>query len=397
MIATLRRGLARLIEHLPEPVSARWRPRRFRYNPADSPPRLAARTTPVRLVIGHANYAEQAWHLARAAERLSGVEAIAVHLQGRNARFGFRSDLSVPDAIYQHSAHWRRRFFADVSRHVTHAIIESGRPLFGRLHNFDVVRDVEALRSRGLQVAFHAHGSELRLPSRHRELDEWSPFHVTGDAALDAETARLEAGALRFREQLARAEVPLFVSTPELLLDAPSATWLPLVIDPGRWATDAPVLQRDVLRVVHAPTNPHLKGTALIEPVLESLVEEGLIDYRRWEGVPSSDMPASVAEADVVLEQFRIGTYSAVAVESMAAGRLVIAHVHEQVRAVVRKSTGLELPIVEATPASLDAVLRDVALHRETYARIAASGPEFVATVHDGAMSSRALAPFLEL
>lgn len=393
-IAQLRRAISGLIERLPESLSVRLRPRRYRYPIDDTPPSLPELRASTRLLVAHANYAGQGWMIARAAESLPDVAAYAVHLEGRNALFGFHSDMVVPDSIYQHSAHWRRRFFQEVSERFTHVIVESGRPLFGRLNDFDVARDVDALQSAGVAVAAHAHGSELRLPSRHGELDEWSPFNAR-HGVDEKELARLESGARRFSEFLARTGIPLTVSTPDLLGDQPTATWLPLVIDVARWASSSPVLDHAVPRVIHIPTRSHLKGTLLIEPTMTALQDEGFVTYKQLQGVPHELMPAVIADNDIVLEQFRIGTYSVAAVEAMAAGRLVIAHLHEQVRQAVRDATGLEIPIVSATPATLEAVLRDVVARPELYREIAAQGPEFVRAVHDGGLSAASLAPFL--
>ncbi len=96
-----------------------------------------------------------------------------------------------------------------------------------------------------------------------------------------------------------------------------------------------------------------MKGTQLIAPVLERLAERGTIDFRYVEGVAAADMPALYGEADIVLDQFRIGSYGVAACEAMAAGRVVVGHVSPAVRSHVLRATGLELPIVEATPDSL--------------------------------------------
>lgn len=391
MIPRLRTLAGRLVEALPERLSVALRPKRYRYSAADAPPPPVPPSTQTRLFIGPANFAGQGWLIARAAERLPDVGAVAMHLLGRNRVYGFSSDNPVDPHIHQHSAHWRRRQFAAVSRGFTHVIVEAGRPLFGKLFDHDVVREVEALRRRGVRVAMLAHGSELRLPSRHRELDEWSPFADADWADID----RLETGALRYRALLDAINVPVFVTTPELILDRPGAQWLPLVVDPARWATDDRVLERNRPIVIHAPTHPIIKGTALIEPVLTRLHDEGVIEYRRVTAVPSSRMPAVYAGADIVLEQFRIGTYSVAAIEAMAAGRVVIAHLHEQVRDHVRAQVGREIPVVSATPATIEAVLRDIVGRREHYRALAADAPGFVAAVHDGAATAETLRPFL--
>jgi hypothetical protein len=263
--------------------------------------------------------------------------------------------------------------------------------LFGAASDKVVPREVEGLRAHGLQVGMLCHGTDIRIPSRHAQLDEWSPFR---DAPTEW-VASLETRARFNHSVLDRVGGPVFVSTPEMLLDRPGSTWLPIVVDPRRWATPSGVLERDVPVVLHAPTNPLVKGTTLIEPIVDALDDSGALAYRRVIRVPSAEMPGLYADSDIVLEQFALGMYSVTAVEAMAAGRLVIAHVHEQVRDHVRSVTGLDAPVVEATPATLDAVLRDVVARRDHYREIADRGPAFVAAVHDGTLSSRVLAPFL--
>jgi hypothetical protein len=145
--------------------------------------------------------------------------------------------------------------------------------------------------------------------------------------------------------------------------------------------------------VLHVPSNPRLKGSHLVDPLLHRLHDEGRIEYRRLEGVAPGDMPALVADADVVLDQFVLGLYSVMAIQGMAAGRLVVAHVHDRVRA----RTPVPLPVLEATPDDLVEVLETVLADRSPYQELAAQGPSYAAEVHDGRRSARVLAPFLGL
>lgn len=391
MITRLRNLLGRAVEALPERVSLRLRPSRYRYDLADRPSAPRVPDTRVRLFIGHANYASQGFTFARSAERLPGVGAVNMHLLAGTSVFGFPADLPVPPSVFQHSSHWRRELFRTVSENFTHVIIESAKPLFGKLFDHDVVAEIAALREHGIQVALLAHGSELRLPSRHVQIDEWSPY---ADGRWP-DTPRLERTALHVRSVLERTGAPLFVTTQEMLLDWPAATWLPLAIEPQRWATTAPVLERARPVVVHAPTNPYLKGTALIEPVLERLHDEGVIEYRRLPLIPTHEMPGAIAAADVVLDQFCAGIYSVASVEAMAAGRVTVAHLHDQVLQVVRDRLGLEVPMISATPATLEAALRDMVANPAPYRELAAQGPAFVTEAHDGRATAETLRPFL--
>jgi glycosyltransferase involved in cell wall biosynthesis len=134
-----------------------------------------------------------------------------------------------------------------------------------------------------------------------------------------------------------------------------------------------------------------VKGTPLIVPTAQRLHDEGVIEFIQLDRVPNDEMPAVMASADVVLDQFRVGDYGVAACESMASGRVVLAHVTAQARAAVESAAGMPLPIPETTPDSLERMLRDIVANRETYRATAARGGEFVHTLHNGDYSSRAL------
>jgi Glycosyltransferase len=386
----LRGAVSSVLGMLPERVQMRVNPAKYGFGPAavPAPPRPPA--TPIRLYIAPVNFAGQAFRWARAAERLDGVGAVSMQYRLADD-FGFPSDNPVPVDVFVRSHRWQKAQFDAVSRGFTHVIVEAGRPVFGSLFGQSVPREVAALRAAGVRVALLSHGSDLRLPSRHREIDKWSPFIGDEWDQVDA----LERQAVAHRDILTAVDAPVFVSTPDLLLDWPGATWLPVVIDPADWRSPLVPLERRVPVVVHAPSKSVVKGSDLIEPIVRRLAARGLIEYRRFSGVPAAEMPALIADADIVLEQFRIGTYSVAAVEAMAAGRVVVAHVHDQVRKHVVDTTALDVPVVQATPDDLENTLLDMLERRDRYRRIAAVGPAFVDAVHDGAASARVLSGFL--
>ena len=370
----------------PEPLRARL----FGYDVREIPHTPPLPATPVRLYIAPANFAGQGFAWARAAERLPGVGAVNMAFV-RKGGFAFPADDPVPEAVYGHSRRWQLRRRAFVPR-FSHVIIEAGRPLLGHLMGADPFTEAAWLASRGVRVAMVCHGSDIRLPSRHRVLEPVSP--LTEDWEL---TPVLERQALELAARIDDFDGPVFVSTPDLLLDVRRARWLPVVVDAERWAAAGSrrPLEREVPVVAHAPSSSRIKGTELIEPVLESLAARGLLEYRRVEGVPAERMPEVYGEADVVLDQFRIGNYGVAACEAMAAGRLVISHVSELVRAKAREAAGRDLPILEATPDSLEAVLLEVLAERDRARALAAQGPAFVRTLHDGDRSAEVLAEFL--
>jgi hypothetical protein len=301
--------------------------------------------------------------------------------------FAYRADLLVAPVVYNNDPHWQRREFAAAAT-ATHALIEAEVAPFGRLLGRDVGRQVRALIEAGVDVAFMCHGTDIRLPSRNVSRTPWSPY-------LDAElyTARYETLALRNRALLKELARPVFVSTPDLLADVDGGIWCPVVVEVDRWSSPrtSPAPGK-LLRVAHAPSALAIKGTALIEPTLKRLQAEGVIEYTRLVSVASADMPARFAEADIVLDQFRLGSYGVAACEAMASGCAVLGHVLPDVRATVKQATGHELPIIEATADTLEGILRGLAGDSRALSESRDSGPAFVQEVHSGRLSAAILA-----
>ena len=390
---TLRARVGALaVRVMPEPLRARIAPPYARYRMSDIPDPAPVPRAPVRLFVGPANFAGQGHRWARAAELLPGVGAVSMATRNPGG-YAFEVDEDVPVAIYANSGRWQRRQEAHLAE-FTHVLLEASRPLLGRRHDNDPAREIALLRARGLTIAMVAHGSEVRLPSRHAAHEPASPFTDPAHAL----TAQLEAQAatnLARIETLAADGVRQLVSTPDLLLDVPGATWLPVVVDAPRWAGAPAPFERDRPVVVHAPSNPWLKGTDLLAPVLRELHDDGVIEYRELTGVPAAQMPAAFADADVVLDQVRLGSYGVAACEAMASGRLVLGHLSAQVRDAVREASGLDAPIVEAGPEKIRDVLTRLRDDRDWARTTAARGPAFVAALHDGTAAARALAPVL--
>jgi hypothetical protein len=392
MIATAAKWVAgRILRVVPESVVGRVLPGGFRFSPGDRPASPVTPATATRLYIAPVNYAGQAWQWARAVERHL-PDTGAVNMVVRTAGdFRHPADQVVPLGVYAASRSWQRAQRAAVLGGFTHVLIEAERQPFGAVLDESVLRQVRDIRAAGLTVLMVCHGSDIRSPGRHAVREADSPFRD----AMAALAPRLERIARRNRRILDRVAAPVFVTTPDLLLDVPEAHWLPLIVDPAQWRTETVPLQRERPVVVHAPSSGPVKGSDLIDPVLERLDAEGVIEYRRVRGVPFEEMAIVYGEADVVVDQIRLGDYGGAALEAMAAGRVVIAHVSDHARSVIREATGAEVPVVEATADTLDDVVRGIVADRDGSRAIAAAGRAFAAEFHDGRRTAAVLAPYL--
>lgn len=349
-------------------------------------PPLPDMSKPFRMLVGPVNYAGQGFRWSRAVET-SGLVSAKNYVHEANNPFSYGADHVLSWRTAEHSRAWQKAMLDDIRDNYTHVLIEACFPILGGMFKGDVRRQVDLIRAAGVTVGVVGHGTDVRLPSRHMQNEEWSYFH--NDVWVSADL--LEPEVSRNLQLIAELDVPTFVSTAGLLLDLPDAHFLGVIVDEAKWANTAPLLERERIKVVHAPTNPNAKGTLQVAPIARRLHDEGLIEYVELKGIPNDQMPAVFADADVVLDQFRSGDYGVGACETMAAGRLLLAHVSDQVRQVVEESAGMELPIVEATIDSIEDVLRDIAARREHYRAIAATGPDFVHRLHNGDFSRNAL------
>jgi hypothetical protein len=350
------------------------------------PPPIPDTTKPIRLLVGPVNYAGQGYRWSRAAED-SGLVSARNFVHMENNVLQYRADYLVTWRTAEHSRAWQRAMTAVLERDYTHVLVEACYPVLGGLFSGDMRKQVKLMQDAGVKVGMVGHGTDVRLPSTHMANEPWSYFH--NDVWVSADLVEpVVAENLKLIEEL---QLPTFVSTAGLLIDIPWAHFLGVIVDVDKWATEVPLLTRERIKVVHAPTNPNAKGTLDIAPVARRLHDEGLIEYVELNGIPNDEMPRVFADADVILDQFRSGDYGVGACETMASGRIVLAHVSDQVRAEVERHAGIPLPIPETTIDTVEEVLRDIVARRDHYREIAAQGPDFVRRLHDGEFSRNIL------
>lgn len=270
-------------------------------------------------------------------------------------------------------------------RSTTHFLNESFTTITGDQRRDYLNHDLDWLGANRINVAVVFHGSDIRSPGRHLAEEPVSFFNLVPGEML----AGWENTTATRRRQALDSGLPLYVSTPDLLLDLPEATWLPLVIDAAAWHQGTPAFSSAKPRVLHVPSrrDPPIKGTSYIDPVLTRLSQSGHVEYISPQSVRHERMPELVGSVDIVIDQLLTGSYGVAAIEAMAAGRLVIGNVSK----AVRDRVGANLPIVDCLPDQLNELILSIVADPARYAGVAAQGPVFVADHHSGATSAFAL------
>ncbi|MBD8022242.1 glycosyltransferase family protein [Microbacterium gallinarum] len=383
---------ARMAPALPAALRRRLVPAEYSWSYADLRPVARAKPGNTRLLIARANFASQGYYWARAAETLPGVSAVNLAFGWAPEIAHIKPDVAVKGNVGRHSHLWARKQRKAILRGFTHVLYEAERPLLPTLYDGDLVAEINDLQDHGIAIAMVSHGSDTRVPSRHVELEPYSPFVDP----LGGLTANLETSTRLNHQALDALGLPTYVSTPDLLLYRPEATWLPTLTDPQRWerlpasafGTRTPV-------VLHVPSRSALKGTAAISPAMRRLEHLGLIHYVEAERVPYEDMPTMIARADIVIDQLSMALYGVASVEAMLAGRIVVAQAGQHIRTHIARETGWDLPIVEANPATISDVVEDIATHPGHYRDRIEQGRRFAREVHSDAAAAAALEPFL--
>jgi glycosyltransferase involved in cell wall biosynthesis len=110
--------------------------------------------------------------------------------------------------------------------------------------------------------------------------------------------------------------------------------WLHNTMDITAYRPDDYRTKRPPL-LVHAPSEPGIKGTEYVNAAVEELRNRGLrFDFLLLAGRPHSEVQRVLREeADIVLDQFLVGGFGSFAVEGMYYGKTVVGFIVDSVKA----------------------------------------------------------------
>lgn len=124
------------------------------------------------------------------------------------------------------------------------------------------------------------------------------------------------------------------------------------------------------------------KGTSEIDEAARKLESEGLIRYKSVTGLHPSRMPQAIAEADIVVDQIKEANYGSASIEAMHMGKVTVSGISEQIQQRALEHLGTAIPLVNATPNTIEAVLRDLAGDLDRRVELGRAGMEFVDEAH---------------
>lgn len=143
------------------------------------------------------------------------------------------------------------------------------------------------------------------------------------------------------------------------------------------------------LRILHAPNHRTIKGTEFFIRAVEELQAEGVVvELIMLERAPNHKVKEVMETVDVVADQLIIGWFAMFAIEGMALQKPVLCYLRPEfidLFTTYGLLTEGELPILNCTPLTVKAVIRDLALNRAQLPEIGRRSRAFVTKHHSTA------------
>jgi glycosyltransferase involved in cell wall biosynthesis len=153
---------------------------------------------------------------------------------------------------------------------------------------------------------------------------------------------------------------------------------LPPGIDLTAYDPVRPV-ERERVRIVHAPSNKEKKGT---EHVIEAC-KQLPVDLDVVHGVRNEEALERYKQADIVVDQVLRDWHGVFTIEGMALGKPVVTSLDEDAVRQTEEAFGVKVPIVRTTKDDLVDVLRPLVESFEERKRLGVAGRAYVEEVHD--------------
>jgi glycosyltransferase involved in cell wall biosynthesis len=153
-----------------------------------------------------------------------------------------------------------------------------------------------------------------------------------------------------------------------------------VIVDTKLYSPEFPSPENKNPKIIHAPSIKATKGTEFITAAIEKLRKMGLnFEYIEVAGVPHQKAIQMYSEADIVVDQLRIGSHGAFACEAMALGKPVICYIHDELVDTFPEG----FPIVNANPDTIAAVLEELICSPEKRHELGIKSRAYVEKVHD--------------
>jgi hypothetical protein len=134
------------------------------------------------------------------------------------------------------------------------------------------------------------------------------------------------------------------------------------------------------IRILHAPSNNHYKGTKHVRDAINSLKSEyDNFEYIEKQGIPIEQLREVISSCDLIIDQLIVGYYGLFAVESMALGKPVIVYMRPDIWEKEKSFS----PLYNANPDNILDILRSICKNPGQLNERGKSSRAYVEKFHD--------------
>jgi glycosyltransferase involved in cell wall biosynthesis len=253
--------------------------------------------------------------------------------------------------------------------------------------------DVRWARQLGRPLFFTLQGCDVRLAHRSNQRNEVTMCRRGACREFDNCVNGVDARRQRFISNILPLADQVYYMNPELGHYVAGANFLPYAnvdIDAVRPQPEERGAKRRPL-ILHAPSDPGIKGTPEIVAAVETLRHHYDFDFRLVEGLEHAQAVKLYRDADLVLDQLYAGWYGGFAVEVMAMAKPVACYLRDDDLGFLPAEMRSDLPLLRITPGSLEQQLASFFDQRDRWPEWGAAARAFVEKWHHPRRIARAL------
>lgn len=252
--------------------------------------------------------------------------------------------------------------------------------------------DLRIGRRLGRKVFMTLQGCDVRMASESNRRNEHTPCRDGGCNFFANCVANLDAQRAEFAREILPLCDKVFYLNPELGHYAGKAEFMPYASVDIHAFEIAPPTTSGPIRIVHAPSDSALKGTAQVLAALESLRDRYEFELILVQNKPYREALALYRSADIAIDQIAAGWYGGFAVEMMAMGKPTLCYLREAdfVNAPARMIE--ELPVINLDPKRVADSIAEVLERRAEWPLWARQSRAFVERWHDPRKLAAAMA-----
>jgi len=226
------------------------------------------------------------------------------------------------------------------------------------------------MRAAGIRIIAAAHGGDVVHKTPFRTRYDW-----VGRMGLDYPTWDLEA-----QKTIAERRIRLFCRHAAMVLPGDSSLvrflprndltfkYFPLDTDEIQPSFEQ---RREIPVIVHAPNHRHAKGTDILLAACEALRARGFaFELRLVERVDRTEALRRYLDADIIADQFCMGSFGTFGLEGMASGKPVLAYLDQEELG----DPAFNLPFINANAENLERVLAVLLTNPELRERLGRAG-----------------------